>query len=301
MSFFRIFAQSWQQLFRHAWLWCATLIVFILAFFAVDGLFGANALATHVLEQARNRVNITVMFRAETPIPIVEQAKTYLVALPFVDHVDVTTADQALEAFRERYHTQEDVQRALREIGHNPLGAKLIIRAKSLTDYPMVVRALQVPTYEPWILAQSASDHAAAIDELSALQRAVRLVGSLLLLLFACIGLFLVFNAVRLVMFAQRDEIAIMRLVGATRARIVTPFVLSVLWVTLIAWLAVLGLNWGVYAWLLPQAGGWLREGIVAIHAATASAWGVFVWEFVIAAGLSVAVTVFAVLKYIKR
>lgn len=301
MSVFRILSQSFQQLARHAWLWCATLIVFVLAFFAMNGLLGANALAEHVLDQARHRVNVTVVFRAEAPLAIVEQAKTYLVSLPGVDHVDVTTPDQALETFRERYHAQEDVQRALAEIGRNPLGAKLVIQAKTLGDYGAIVQAIQSPTYDPWILTQSASDHAAAIRELTALQRAVRLVGSLLLLLFVCVGLFLVFNAVRLVMFAQREEIAVMRLVGATRARIIFPFVFSVLWVTLLAWIIVLAMNVGVYTWLLPQAGGWLREGLVVMHEAMAGAWWVFVWEVVIVAGLSSLVTLFAVLKHMKR
>lgn len=265
MSFFRAVLQSWQQLARQAWVWLATLIVFCLAFFAVNTLIATNVLANQLLDAARERVDIAVSFKPGTPISLVEQARTYLFSLPDTANVQVITADQALEAFRARYKQEDSVMKALEEVGRNPLGSTLIVQAKTLDGYAVLADALQVPAYEQWIQSQSMTDHREAIQELESLRRVVRLVGSLLLVVFACIALLLLVNVVRMVMFTQREEITIMRLVGASKWRIRLPYALSVLWITLIAWVATIGGAITVYYWLLPQTFGWMHEGLQAI------------------------------------
>ncbi len=301
MTVLRLFWQSIVQLSRHAWLWAATFAVFVLAFLSVQASLGANVLAQRLLAEARQRVDISVSFRPDMPPALAEQAKTYLLGLPSVAEVRLTGADQALEAFRQRYRYQEDVLRALEEIDRNPFGSKLVIRAKDLSGYPQIVDALKAPVYQPWIQAQSTGDQAAAIAELEALQRAVRLVGSLLLLLFSCVGLLLAFNAVRLAIFSQREEIAVMRLVGATRARIRWPYVLAVLWVVIAGWGMVLGGLFLASAWLAPQLGGWAQTGFLALREAFLSGKAVLLGELAVAASLSMLVAWIATGKYIKR
>ncbi len=301
MNAFRLFWQSCVQLSRHAWLWAATFAVFVLAFLSVQASLGANVLAQRLLAEARQRVDVSVTFRPDMPPALVEQAKTYLLGLPFVAEVRLTGADQALEAFRQRYRYQEDVLRALEEVDRNPFGAKLVIHAKDLSGYPLIVDALKAPVYQPWIQTQSAGDQAAAIAELESLQRAVRLIGSLLLLLFSCVGLLLAFNAVRLAVFAQRDEIVIMRLVGATRARIRGPYVLAVLWIVIAGWGTVLGGLSIASIWLAPQLGGWAQTGLLTLREAFWAGKEMLLVELLIAAALSMLVAWIATGKYIKR
>ena len=301
-QFFRIFAQSWLQLVRGAWIWMATLAVFFLAFLSVNALIGANVIADRALDEARQRVDIFISFKAETPSTIVQQAKSYLLSLPTVERVDIVSADVALEAFRARYQYQEDVQKALQEIGKNPLGAKLTIHAKSLNDYASIVQAMQVPQYEPWIQGQLPADHAVAIQELEALRRAIQVAGSLLLALFICVSLLLAFNAVRTAIFSQQEEIHVMRLVGATQARIRFPYLLSVFWVVMMANVFVTGLMYASYRWLLPQSSGWLQESLFALKdAAISQGKMVLSIEVGVAAILSMIVAWIATGKYIKR
>ncbi len=299
--FLQIFAQSWRQLFRNAWIWIATIVVILLAFVTVHALFAANILANQVLSEARQRVDVTFSFRAGTPPQVVEQARTYLSGLPAVDSVSLITADQALTAFRTRYRYQEDVQKALQEVGRNPLGAEVTVRAKSLDGYASIVEAMQVPAYQDWLNGQSSTDHARAIQELQALQRAIRIAGSLFLLLFAGIALLLVFNAVRTAIFSQREEIKVMRLVGATQMRIRLPYVLSVLWATVIAWAVVIGLAVLIFWWLLPQASGWLQLSLYSLREAFLQNRLALVAEFAVVAVLSMLVAWIVTGKYIKR
>lgn len=302
MSFFRALFQSWQQLTRQAWLWLATLVVVCLAFFAINALMVTNVLADRLLDAARERVDIAVSFKAGTPVSVVEQARTYLGELPETATVQVMSADQALEVFRARYKQEESVMKALEEVGRNPFGATVVIRAKELDGYPVLAQALAVPAYEPWIQAQSMTDHREAIQELESLHRVVRLIGSLLLALFSSIALLLLVNVVRMVMFTQRDEILIMRLVGASKWRIRLPYAFSVLWVTIAAWGLMIGGAIALHAWLTPQAFGWMQEGLQAIAVFFAENGVVLLSaQFVVAALVAMSIAWFAAGKYMKK
>ncbi len=302
MSFFRALFQSWQQLTRQAWLWLATLVVVCLAFFAVNVLTVTNVLADRLLDIARERVDIAVSFKAGTPVAIVEQARTYLGELPETATVQVISADQALEVFRARYKQEESVMKALEEVGRNPFGATVIVRAKELNGYPVLSQALAVPVYEPWIQGQSMQDHREAIQELESLRRAVRLIGSLLLALFSSVALLLLVNVVRMAMFTQRDEILIMRLVGASKWRIRLPYAFSVLWVMIAAWGLMIGAGIALHTWLTPQALGWMQEGLQAIAAFfVVNGVALLSAQFVVAALVAMSIAWFAAGKYIKK
>ncbi|MDQ5919521.1 MAG: cell division transport system permease protein [Patescibacteria group bacterium] len=302
IAFFRAFAQSWRQLLRSGWLWAATLIVFLLAFFSVNTLLATHALVDQVLREAGSRVDVSVTFKPGTPSAIVEQARSYWVSLPETSSVEVVSADQALEEFRARFQHSDDVQRALQEVGTNPLGARITLQAKTLKDYDVLTAALQAPVYQEWIEGPFVLDHARAIHELEQFRRAVQIVGSLLLAVFVGVALLLVFNAVRMAIFTQKDEILIMRLVGAPKWRIRLPYVLSVVWLVSIAGILMSLGGVGVYRWLLPQTQGWAREGVMAIGGMYQSS-GLLLMtvQVVVGAVLCGGVAYIATGKYVKR
>ncbi len=302
MSFLRAFFQSWQSLTRQTWIWLATLAVCVLAYASVHALFSVHVLAEQALAVARSRVDVSVTFKPSTPVSVVEQARTYFGQLPQTASVSVVTADQSLERFRARFRGSKDVERALTEVGRNPFGARLVLQAKTLEGYGALISALNTPAYAEWIQYQSIADHGAAIQELERMRRAVELIGSLLLAVFVCVGMLLVFNAVRMAIFTQRDEILIMRLVGASKWRIRLPFMLAVFWVSVLAWASVIALGTGLYAWLLPQTGGWMREGLEVIRARyILVGMKLLLVQLGIAGGLSMFVAYIATGKYIKR
>jgi cell division transport system permease protein len=75
--------------------------------------------------------------------------------------------------------------------------------------------------------AKEVDDGGSFVDRLELLLTAVRAFGSGLFMVVLGVALFLVGNVVRLTVYARRDEIDILRLVGATDAFIATPFVLE--------------------------------------------------------------------------
>ncbi len=158
--------------------------------------------------------------------------KDKLEALPEVEQVSYTSADDALIAFRARHATDQLTLQALDELGGNPLDASLEVRAKDPSEYESIVNFLQA---SPALSSGGASivdrinyqQNKDVIDRISAALSATRAVGFAVVLLFALASILIAFATIRLAIYTSRDEIAVMRLVGASNLYIQGPFIVA--------------------------------------------------------------------------
>jgi cell division transport system permease protein len=237
----RIFVASWKHVWRNLWIGLATVIVFTVALLSVNVLIATNVLLERAVTFIEERVDVTVLFQPNTPQGVLDQAKFYLTSLPQTQSARVISAEDALAAFKERNKNNQKVLDALNELPGNPLGAELVIKAHDTSDYPFLLDAVRNPQYLPFIHASSYEDHRDAIVWIQDAARSLRLFGSALVAIFTFFGLLAAFNAIRVAIYTQRDEIAIMRLVGASSSYIRWPFVLEGVWLATFASLLTTG------------------------------------------------------------
>lgn len=256
MNFFvtawRSFVWSWKHLARNAWLGLATVFVLAMALLSVNVLLSVHAMMGRVVALLENKVDVTVTFHPTAPAAVVDQARFYLTSLPQVKTVQYLSAEDAMKQFRERHKAEPKVLSALDELGSNPLGAQLIVKASRPDDYAFLMRVIQNPQYTDFIQSQSADDHQLIISRVERIGRNVRLFGSALVALFAFFGLLIAFNAIRVAIYTHRDEIGIMRLVGAPNAFIRSPFLLESVWLTLLAVLLAAAVFLPSVYWIEP-------------------------------------------------
>jgi cell division transport system permease protein len=245
----RVLKAAFQNIARNVWLSAATVAVLVLALASVNVLVGVNALleqAVHLLEE---KVDVTVFFKPGTNDALVTQARFFLEDLPQVRQVELVQPDEALELFKKRHATDPEILQALGELDKNPLGATIRVVARKPGDYPFIMEALKNPQFANAIESKSYDDHADSIERVRVLADNTRFVGSLLITVFALIGVLIVFNAVRVAIYTQREEIGIMRLVGASSSYVRAPFVLqgsmlAALALMLTACVVALGVSW---------------------------------------------------------
>ncbi len=252
VSAWRSFAWSWKHLWRNAWLAIATVFVLTMTLMSVNVLVAVNALMDRVVTLLENKVDVTVTFQPTTPEAVVNQARFYLDALPQVSDVRIISAAEALTRFRERHKTEPKVIAALGELGTNPLGAQLVVKARHSEDYAFLLQAIHNPAYATFIQSQTYDDHETVIRRVQRVGRNARLFGSGLVALFALFGLLICFNAIRVAIYTQREEIGIMRLVGAPNAFIRWPFLLEGVWLTFAATALSLVVLIPTLAWIDP-------------------------------------------------
>jgi cell division protein FtsX len=249
----RIFTASWKHFARNLWIGIATVFVFTIALLSVNVLLGVNAVIEQVVTLLEQKVDVTVTFTPDTPPALLDQARFYIVSLPQTGEARLVTPEEALQAFKERNKNNPKIIDALGELANNPLGAQLVIKARHPEDYPFLLDAVRNPQYEPFIRSSSYDDHREAITKIQEAGGQIRLFASALVAIFAFFGLLAAFNAIRVAIYTQREEIAIMRLVGASVSYIKLPFVLEGVWMAMLAALLAFGGVWFTVRLLEPR------------------------------------------------
>ena len=164
------------------------------------------------------------------------------------------TPDEALSDFKKRHENDPKILDALNELDQNPLGASLVIKAKRTDDYPFLLEALKNPQFDFSIESKTYDDHAEAIKRVRDLGASARVFGAILIAIFGLFSVLIVFNTVRVAIYTQREEIGIMRLVGASGSFVRLPFVLEGIFIALLASLIAAVIIAGAVTFIEPPA-----------------------------------------------
>ncbi len=226
----RIIVHSWQHTIRNAWIAAATVAMLVLVLSSVNVLLAVQAFTNQAIQHLEDHIDVIATFTPNASDTLIQQARSYVLSLPQVQDVTFISADQVLQTFRQSHASDTAVQAGLHDVDGNPLGAELVIKAKHTEDYAFILQALQNPQYASLFDTSTYDDHHEAIAAVQNLADQIRLIGSALIALFTLFGMLLTFNTLRVAVYTHREEIGIMRLVGASSAFVRTPFILEGIW-----------------------------------------------------------------------
>jgi cell division transport system permease protein len=231
----RVFKFAFQNIGRNLWLSIMTIIVLTVTLFSVNVLLALNVTASAVSSAFEDKIDVAVYLIPNATDDQVTAVRSYLAGLPQVSTVTSITPDEALAKFKDRHKDDADVLKALDEVGDNPLGTTLVVKAKSLDQYQMVLAALDHPAYKDLIAEKNFEDYSTLVSRVQNIQGRARDIGTTLLIIFALIAVIIMVNSVRVAIFTHKDEIGIMKLVGASGMFIRLPFVIESLVISLLA------------------------------------------------------------------
>ncbi|KKS73772.1 MAG: Cell division protein FtsX, partial [Candidatus Azambacteria bacterium GW2011_GWB1_42_72] len=153
--------------------------------------------------------------------------KSKLEGMGEVNSVEYISAEQALPIFKKRHADNDIFIKSLQEIGINPLEASLNILAKNLSQYPAITAFLNQDQYKGIITNITYTENKDAIDRLSNIIKVLRESGVAASLILAFIAFLVAFNTVRLAIYSAREEITVMKLVGASNWFVRGPFIVE--------------------------------------------------------------------------
>jgi cell division transport system permease protein len=291
-----------QSAFRNFWLSFVTTSVLLLTLLTVNMLIVMNVLADATIHSIEDKVQVEVYFNQATSEDIQKSVHGYLAALPEVKDVAVIPAEESLEAFKTLHADDPEILAALEEVGGNPIGDSLLISAHNPDDFEFILAALDSsPEYAPYIKEKNFADHQAVIERLAGFSDKVRLGGLGLAGFFALISILIVFNTIRVAIYVHRDEIAVMKLVGAQDWFVRGPFLLEAIFYSAAATAIMAGICVFVLKFLEPQ----IRSFFAGVDVSLATYYWenallIFGAQFVALAALSMITTLFAMRKYLK-
>ena len=210
----------------------ATVLIMTVTLIIIGSLVFLSAMLSNTLTGIKDKVDVNVYFIVNAEDADILSVKSKLETLPDVDSVTYTTRDEALVNFRERHKEDSLTLQALEELGDNPLGASLAIKANDPSEYEGIVKFLSddpsvSPASGPIIDRINYYQNKTVIDRLTSAIDTTERAGIVVVLLFALASLIIAFTTVRLAIYTARDEIAVMRLVGASNMYIRGPFIVA--------------------------------------------------------------------------
>jgi cell division transport system permease protein len=254
----RVVKAGFVGFWRNAYVSLASIFVLTIALFVIGVTLFIDQLLTTSLQTLQSKVDINVYFVPDAPQEEVDRIRTAVEALPDVVSVTYTSREDALARYREDNQNNEIALQALAELDENPLGADIAIQARETSQYENIARfleeqrALEEPS-TPVIYEINFSRNRDSIDTLTRIIDATETTSYFVMGILLIAAVLITFNTIRLAIYTSREEIAIMRLVGAGNMFIRGPFMLQGFMYGFIAGLLALALFYPLLVWLGPN------------------------------------------------
>ena len=256
------------------------------------------------LNQIKDKVDVNIYITAGTSEDKIMLLKSSLEKLPEVSQVFYTSAEDNLNNFRLRHSNDYPTIQALDEIGNNPLLATLGVKAKEISQYEAIANFLK--SDDSLVLGSvSIIDHTnyynnkEIISKLDVIISGAQKLGFLLTLLFVIISIIITFNTIRLTIFISKEEIGVMRLVGASKMHVRGPFMIEGAIYGAVATIITLVLFWPVTFWLGAKMTDFL--GINMYNYYVSSFFQIFAILLLSGVGLGIVSSFLAARKYLNK
>lgn len=251
---------------RNSFVSLSTILVMTITLFVIGSLIFIGATLNTTLNQVRDKVDINVYFVTSASEGSVLSLKKSIEALPEVKSVEYISREQALENFRTRHENDQLTLQALDELNENPLGASLSIRAKETSQYEGIANFLESDAAissggnEPIVEKVNFFQNKVAIDRLTRIIDSSEQFGIAIILFLLIASIMITFNTIRLAIYTARDEISVMKLVGAENSYVRGPFVFEGVLYGVVAGVVTLLLFYPLTLWLGPITEGFFNE-----------------------------------------
>ncbi len=283
--------------------WAAVLVVTI-TLSVITIIIFLQAVLHFSLDVIKDKVDVTIYITKNTSEDKITLLKSSLEKLPEVTRVSYTSAEDNLKTFRLLHSNDYPTIQALDEINENPLLATLGVKAKEISQYESIANFLK--SDNALVLGSvSIIDHTnyynnkMVINKLNTIISGAQKLGFLVTLLFVIISIIITFNTIRLTIFISKEEIGVMRLVGASKMHVQGPFMIEGAIYGVIATFITMILFWPAMAWFGRNMTDFL--GINMYNYYLSSFFQIFAILLLSGIGLGIISSFWAVRKYLNK
>lgn len=228
ITFSRIITTGLVNFVRNAWLAIAAIAVMVVTLTVVLFSLITSATFNHTIKLITDKIDVSVYLKDGIADEQRETLLQEITALPNVERVKYVSKDEVLQKYLADNANNPELLSAVSQTD-NPLPATIQIKPRDLGKLDDIkhylsekdVAALQSdePSYS--------GDRKEAIDNITRATNILQRAGVIIVLVFAIISVLIIFNTIQMAIFNRRDELTIMRLLGASTWYIRGPFVVE--------------------------------------------------------------------------
>lgn len=193
----------------------------------VSSLFFLRGLSSFLIREVEQSMDLGAYFKDTASEDDILQIKEKLLRLPEVKEAVYVSKEQALAKFSELHQDNDTVMQALQAVGQNPLSASLNVKAKDPNNYETIASFFQQASFAPFVVKIDYYQRAPILKKLVSVTNALHAGFLGVTILLSAIAVLVAFNTIYLTIYSSREEIEIMRLVGASNWFIRGPFLVQ--------------------------------------------------------------------------
>lgn len=285
---------------RNIWLAAASTLIMTITLIILCVLSLLFVITSSSVKSIEQRVDISAYFKTGLAESQIFGVKSQIEQDSRIAEVRYVSADDALAQFKENHKNDPLLLESVSQLNENPLPATLQIKAKNLNDYPAIADSISGDKYSSAIEKINFEDNRTLIARLNNLLKFIITVGIILVAVFSAIAILVIFNTITLTIYNRKEEVEIMRLVGATNWYIRGPFIVEALVYSILATLITSTLLFPVYKGLLPKISTYLTSSTVSFDGNLSVFLMLVLIQLVIAFILATISSLLAMRKYLR-
>jgi len=230
ITFWRVFKSGFRNTFRHAWLSTAATAIMVVTLLVMTFFAFSIYFVQTQLKEVQQKIDLTLFLSDDSKEEEIKLLQSKVLQVSGVSSVEYVSKADALKRLAASSSEGEKLAKSANEIG-NPLPSSLEVKLTKLDNISTInqqIRALS----EASIITETSYDsrddnRKGVIENVIKISNGIARVGGVLSLVFLVIALLIIFNTIRMAIFTRREEIEIMKLVGATKWFIRGPFIVE--------------------------------------------------------------------------
>ena len=282
----------WKNFLMSFASFCILMVSLLLVSCAVLLMMNVNKIMSNI----EDTNEITIYLKEDISDKQVEHIKSVLEKNQDITDVKYYLKEQALDDFRDNMAEYSEL---LDYLDKNPMPETFLVRVKDLSKIRHVVNT--VNDIEGVEQTKAPYDFASVLVQI---RNTFTLIGGAVLVALVVVSIVIVSNSIRTSVFARRNEISIMRYVGATSGFIKAPFFVEGMFIGILAGAAAWGLTWliydSVFALFSADLTVWQMFGFYGLTPFGDIMWYVLAVNCAAGALLGAVGTVFSTGKYLK-
>ncbi len=302
----RIIRTGLLSFWRNSFVSFSSILVVTITLFTIGSLMFTSVILDSVLADLKSKVDVNVYFTTNAPEGEMLKLQSSLKKMPEVASVEYVSRDKALAEFKTKHQDDSLTLQALDELGDNPLGARLNISAKDPSQYESIVKnienqnALSSGAGGTGIIDKvNYRQNKVVIDRLSQIISTAKQLGYSLAFTLILISILITLNTIRLVIYMSREEIAVMRLVGASGDYVRGPFIVGGMIYGAVSAVITMILFWPITVWLANRTTDFFG-GINLFRYYTSNFFEIFIVIFGFGVAIGALSSYLAVRKYLQ-
>ncbi len=243
IAFLRIFLYGFQGFKRNLWLSVIAIVTMTLTLTTMTIFILGDLVAVKKYQEFNQKIDYLIFIKDEPSEADVASFYAQVQNRPEVASSSLLSKEDVREKFEDRFEQTQALQGIISE-DNNPLPREIDVKFSEPTGVDTFDSFVRQGKFQDLVEATSYQSNRGTIDAYLRTTSILRVIGLFFTIFFIVIAVLVILNTIRLAIFARREEIEIMRLVGATATYIRGPFlvegslfgVLGALFSSLIFW-----------------------------------------------------------------